>query len=168
MACCHAIFLFVIWSKVLSETTLTFRPRCTWAVWGPSCGAAAGTGPDRCSAGTGLASAWTPGYNTGCQLVVQATAPGVKRVGIMHTILLCANLEKETYCWCHAENFHGNGWRVETLGNKFYCFVSMGSRDCISEVGAPSFKSLRHPDTRPGLCSIALYLKQNLKVHLSL
>lgn len=71
---CHMVISFLIWIKDLLVTALTFRPRCTWAEWGPSCGAAAETGPDRCSAGTGLASAWTPGYETGCQLVVGSAA----------------------------------------------------------------------------------------------
>lgn len=103
---CHTIILFIIWIKVVLETALTFRPRCTWAAWGPSCGAAAGIGPDRCSAGTGLASAWTPEYHTVCQLVFGATVrQGEKKLtGITHSSLPYANLEKQTYCCCHERN----------------------------------------------------------------
>lgn len=130
---CHMIILFVIWIKVVLEAALTFRPRCTWAEWGPSCGAAAGTGPDRCSAGTDLASAWTPEYDTGCQLVFGATVrqEKTKLKGLTHSSLPCANLEKQTYCCCHERHLwpqvwepcHGNGWWVVNLGNKFNHFV---------------------------------------------
>lgn len=115
---------FTIWIKISLVSVLTFRPRCTWAVRVPSCGAATGTGPDRCSAGTGLASAWTPGYNTGCQLVVQTTAlleklrpehnplSSILTLRKEHTLVVMRkNLLQQLW-----EHVHGSGWWVRTHG----------------------------------------------------
>lgn len=137
----YSTIYFKICAQALSA--LTCRPRCTWAAWAPSCGAAAGTGPDRCSAGTGPASAWTPGHNTGSQLVVWATASaerGGKKRGWESKLWPLAELtlRKQTYCWCHRGNFQGNRRRVETPENKNNIFWSMGSGDCRGVMGAIS------------------------------
>lgn len=145
MVYCHMLIPFVVWIKALLVTALTFRPRCTWAVWGPSCGAAAGTGPGRCSAGTDPASAWTPGYDTGCQLAVQATAR-LEILGIMHPppfslvltlrekhIAVVMKKKTNNNLWIQLwEHFQLHRWRVVTLENKSECLISVGSRDNYS------------------------------------